>query len=360
MKYIIFTLAAATLTVCTAFSAVAQAPALEKMDAVQRALPDGPVALVDGKAITKDDYLFLYKSQLARIHLASGGKKLGEDVRVKAGISTLAELIQREVLVQLGMRRKLDVPQSAVKEAYAKQLELLRKEFTVEGKVPTEEEILLRSGQEHDGALEDMHKALLVEKASKALAEDKGLTLTDKEAREFYDENKSRFQRPGMLHLKQIFVRVENPGTADDASWDKAEAAIKKAVARIQVGESFEGVAKSMSNGQDAEQGGDMQMRPTQSIPPVYVDKAGTMKDGETSEPFKSDQGWHIIRLIAREGESDVTFDDAKDWIKERLMQVKIAAAVEEYCQPILADDNRVQIFLQLRPPAEEPAKKKS
>lgn len=355
MKYPIIALMVATTALITLPTAQAQAPNLEKMDAVQRALPDGPVALVDGKPVTKDDFLFLYKSKLARMHLASGGKKLGKNVRIKAGIGTLAELVQREILSQLGTRRKLTVTQKEVQAAYDTQLKVLIEEFTTEDNTPTEKDILERSGQTREGAIEDMYKALLVEKASKALADDKGVTLTDQEAREFYDKNKARFQRPGMLHLKQIFIRAEGDKkkSAKD-SWESAEKAIKKAQARFLVGESFDAIAKSVSDGQDAQQGGDMGMRPTQAIPPIYVEKAGSMEIGETSEPFKSDQGWHILRLVAREGAADVPFEEAREWIKERLMQVKVAAAVEEYTQPIIEDVTRVQIFLQLRPVEEE------
>ena len=355
MKYPVLTFAVSLIVSLAAQPGWAQAPTLEKMDIVQRSMPDGPVALVNGKPISREDFLFLYTSQLARMHFASGGKKLNDTVRISAGISTLAELVQRELLCQLCDHRKLKVSQADVQKAYDEQLELLKKEFTANGEKPTEEEILQRSGQSRDGAFEDIHKSLLVAKASAHLAKEKGLQVSDEEAREFFDNNKSRFQRPGMLHLKQIFIRAD--GT--EGSWEKAEKAIKKAQARFTVGESFAGVAKSMSDGQDAEEGGDMKMRPTQAIPPIYVEKANTMKIGETSQPFKSEQGWHIIRLVAKKGASDISFEDAREFIKARLMQAKTAAAVEEYCQPIIANEDRVQIFLQLRPPVEATASRK-
>jgi foldase protein PrsA len=360
MKHLTLYFVGAAIALFTLANAGAQAPSLEKMDTVQRALPDGPVALVDGKPVSKEDFLFLYRSQLARAALALGEKDPSDEVRIKAGIGTLAELIQREILSQFGTRRKVKVSQSEVQAAYDEQLKILVEEFSIEGKSPTEQDILKKSGQTRDGALQDIHKAILVEKASEALANDKKLQITSAEARDFFDKNKERFQRPGLLHLKQIFVRAQQGKRDDDAEWTKAEKAIKKAQARFQVGESFEGVAKSMSDGRDAEQGGDMGMRPTQSIPPIYVEKAGSMEIGQTSEPFKSDQGWHIIRLEGREGASDVPFEEAEEWIKDRLLMVKTAAAVEEYCQPILGDQKRVQIFLQLHVPERQTANRES
>lgn len=341
-------------------SAGAQAPDLASMDTVERALPDGPVALVDGKAVTHDDFLFLYQSQIARIAFSSGKKEIPDDVRAKVGIGTLGELVQREIMSQLGEKRNIKVSQAEIDEAYAKQMKLLIKEFTTADHTPDEAEILKRSGQTHEDAQRDIYKAIMVEKTSKALADEKKLSVSDQEAKEFYEKNTERFQRPDTIHLKQIYIRPgENPATADEKAWAAAEKRIKDAEARFKVGESFEGVAKAVSDGKDKENGGDMGPRPVQALPPVYVEQAKNLKIGDTSPPFKSEFGWHIIRLVAREGESNVPVDEAMKFIKDRLLQVKRAAAVEEYCQPIMADADRVQIFLQLRVPEEKtPAQK--
>jgi parvulin-like peptidyl-prolyl isomerase len=330
------------------------------MDTVQRALPDGPVALVDGKPVTREDFMFLYQSQLARMEFASNGKEITDDMRVKAGINTVAELIQREIVSQYGERKQLKVTQAEIDDAYAKQMKLLIKEFTAPTHTPTEAEILERSGQSKEDAMRDIFKALMVEKATKALAEEKKVEVTDKEAREFYDRNTERFQRPDTIHLKQIYARPgENPATADEKAWAAAEKKIMDAEARFKVGESFEGVAKAVSDGKDKDNGGDMGPRPAQALPPVYVEKAKTMEIGDTTPPFKSEHGWHILRLVAREGSANVPFEEAMEFIKNRLILVKRDAAVGEYCQPIMGDEERVQIFLQLRAPEEKaPAEK--
>lgn len=330
----------------------AQAPNLEKMDAVQKALPDGPVALVDGRPVTRGDFLFLYQSQC--LMLASQGRDLDDDLRVKAGITSLAELVQREILSQMAERRSLKVPQADVDAAYQKQMDTLVKRFTTDEHAPTEEEILKRSGQTRDDALADIRKALMVEKASEAIAEDKKIAVSDAEAKEFFDKYRERFQRPGKLHINQIYVRPgKDPMTATDKDWGAAEEKIKNAYARFKVGDTFEGIAKSMSDGKDKDEGGDMGLRPVRELFPGYVERAKTLKDGEISEPFKSDYGWHIIRVVARETETDIPFDKAKDGIKRQLREIKKLAAVDEYCRPIMGDDDRVQIFLHLEIPEE-------
>lgn len=340
-------------------AAPAQAPNLERMDTVQKALPDGPVALVDGSAVTRGDFLFLYHSQC--MALASRGRELDDDLRVRAGISSLAELVQREILNQLGERRNLSVSPQEVDEAYREQMELLVERFSTPEHTPTEQEILERSGQTREAAMEDIRKALMVEKATEALAQEQQLTVTNEEAREFYDQYRERFQRPGKLHLKQIYFRPgSDPSSASERDWAEAKARAEKAAARFKVGDTFETIAKSMSDGKDREDGGDMEMRPAQMLPPVYVEMARSMAPGETTPPFKSDYGWHIIRLVDRESAADVTFEEAKDQIKSRLRELKKVAAVDEYCKPIMANEERVQIFLDLKAPQEQVANTRS
>ena len=164
-----------------------------------------------------------------------------------------------------------------------------------------------------------------------------------------------------MLHLKQIYVRPgSDPMTATEKDWEEAEKKIKNAAARFKVGDTFEAIARSMSDGKDRENGGDMELRPARMLPPVYVERAQTMKEGETTPPFKSDYGWHIIRLVARESESNIPFEKAQDGIKRQLWELKKLAAVDEYCKPIMADEERVQIFLRLEIPEPDATERKS
>jgi len=338
-----------------AATSFAQAPNLERMDIVQEALPDGPVALVDGEPVSRGDFLFLYQSQC--VALASRGKKLDDETRVKAGITTLAELVQREILSQLGERRKLSIPQADVEAAYAKQMKTLIERFTSETNTPTEAEILERSGQTKEDAMADIRKALMVDKASDALAADKNIKVTDEEVRAFYDKYKERFSRPGMLHIKQIYARPgTDPASAKDKDWAEAEKKIKNAEARFKVGDTFEAIAKSVSDGKDREQGGDMGPRSVSDLPPVYVEKSRSMKEGETTPAFKSEYGWHIIRLIKRESETEIPFEKAKEGIRRQFWDGRKLAVVDEYCRPIMGDDERVQIFLNLDVPEEAAA----
>ena len=103
-------------------SAYGDAPPLDKMDLVQRSIPDGPVALVDGSPVTRDDFMYLYTTQLSRLARRSRGDEIPDSVRVKIGLRCLGELIEREILFQEAERRGLTVTDAELEAAYDKKM----------------------------------------------------------------------------------------------------------------------------------------------------------------------------------------------------------------------------------------------
>lgn len=79
--------------------------------------------------------------------------------------------------------------------------------------------------------------------------------------------------------------------TADEA----AAIAVK---ARIDAGESFEDVARSL-NYTGARRGGDLGFFDDDTMVPEIVAVAATMAVGSVSEPFQSQYGWHLLSLVA-------------------------------------------------------------
>lgn len=339
-------LGVAVLAVC----ASAQAPDLSKLDIVQRSVPDGPVAMVDGRPIPKERFLTMYQDQVVLFSQVQGGRAVPDSERVKAGLRTLSELIRWEILHSEGLRRGIKVSDAEVDQAYKEEMEELQAAVKDQGgAVPTEEEILSRSGQTREKAREELRGALLVKKTHEAVAKDKNVTVPDAEIRKFYDERPELFKGVGKMHLKQIYVRPKpSPEEAGPDAWALAQKSMDKALARIRAGESFEAVARDISESPDAADGGDMGMMAAAAIPPFFVEAAARLKPGAMSEAFRSEHGLHLIRLEGSEDAREVSFNDAKTKIRALLLQEKASEAMETFCQPIFEDTNRVRIYLQL------------
>lgn len=327
--------------------ALAQAPPLEKMDLVDRLVPDGPVAFVDGSPISREDFIFLYHSQLMMAAMQVGEKNVDDEMRVRTGAQCLGELVRREILWQEAKRRNITVSEADISEEYANRLKTLQDQLKEPDKeIPTEEEILARSGMTKAETQENVRKALMVRRAADAIVTSKKVVVSDAEVNKIYKDQPELFQRPNQMHLKQIFIRIKPP--VNEKSQAAAEEAAKKALARIRTGESFEAIAKAMSNAPDAADGGDLGPMPPEQLPPFYVEAAKTMKPGDISEPIRSEHGFHIIKLVAMESASTIALEEVRDQVKDILLEDKRETAINEFCSPIMNDVKRVRLFLNL------------
>ena len=86
---------------------------------------------------------------------------------------------------------------------------------------------------------------------------------------------------------------------------------------KLQAGVPFEEVARSSDDRTTRDNGGLMADASLSSLPQEYVDKISTMRMGEESQPFHTQYGWHIVKLIRKD--TLASFDEMKDYYKQRM-----------------------------------------
>lgn len=328
----------------------AQAPDITRMDVVERSVPDGPVAIVDGVAIDGKNFLQDYRRHLHNVMNMVGDSDVNDEFRVRAGLTILGDTIRTEILFKEAQRRKIEIPEAEVQAEYTKKMDYFSKMLEKEGSVsPSEAQILEKAGQTREEALESLRRQLMVAKVSEQIAKDENVEVTTQEAKTYYDENPQLFQVPGRMHLNQMLA-VPKPGAAkaDEAAWKAAEQNLEKARARVLAGEQFAAVARDMSEAPDASKGGDMGMIAASALPPFFVEIASKMKPGDLSGVFRSEYGVHLIRLVETEAAENVTFEEAREKIKLVLSRAETEEAVLKFCEPIISDVERTKVFIQL------------
>ncbi|NLN92122.1 MAG: hypothetical protein GX130_02280 [Candidatus Hydrogenedens sp.] len=333
-----------------AFPGAAQAPNLGKLDIVERSVPAGPVALINGTAIEGSYFLEEYRRQVHQVAAMLGEENPSDELRIHTGLSILGELLREEILIQEAARRNIQVDSKTVEKEYQEKLKSFM-EFVEEtgGEKLGETQVLERAGQSREEAFNSVRRQLIAEQMVEILAKESNVSVSDTEVRKFYDDNPTVFQVPGSIHLKQILIEPKpNAMKADDQAWKKAEEQIQLAKSRIEAGEEFAAVARSVSEAPDAEKGGDMGMMPVSMLPPFFVEASQALKPRELSNPIRSQYGMHLVQLVETEAQHSLSFEDARDRIRERMKGAKMEDAVLEFCEPIINDGSRTQIFLQL------------
>jgi len=133
--------------------------------------------------------------------------------------------------------------------------------------------------------------------------------ITDSALKQRYDTFAANFKPEEEVRARHILVETE----------DMAKAVISD----LRNGAKFEELAKTKSKDPSAAQnGGDLGYFTKGEMVPQFADAAFAMKVGEVStEPVKSQFGWHVIKLEDRRLSSVPPFEEAKGVIQQQLAE---------------------------------------
>lgn len=332
-------------------SASAQAPDLEKMDIILKSVPDGPVARVKGAAIPRDAFVDLYRGEVIRFAQVNPGAPVTEKVRIGIAYSTLRLLIQREVLYQAAAQKGLEVSEEELDEAWKQEMDHLRKMVTKEGdEPPTDDQLLQEAGATREEGLTELRRSLLIEKMRQAIIDENEIAVSDEEIAAWHAENRRQLRRPDVCHLQQVFIRLPRgrlltPETKQEAR-KRAEAALR----RLRSGQSFEKVAKEVSDHPASikDEGGDIGTGPVASLPEPLQEAVSSLKPGDVSGIVETTAGFYITKLVEFIPGEELDLEKSKDRIQGYLLAQKRKDAVLDFCAENTNPDEDIQVFLDL------------
>jgi peptidyl-prolyl cis-trans isomerase SurA len=103
-----------------------------------------------------------------------------------------------------------------------------------------------------------------------------------------------------VVQVAHIIVRV--PEQANAMQLERSRSRAAQAAEQLRAGEEFGRVAAAFSDAPDGLTGGVMEARPLDRLPSLYADAVRRLAPGETSAILRSPAGFHIVRLITRQG----------------------------------------------------------
>jgi parvulin-like peptidyl-prolyl isomerase len=146
------------------------------------------------------------------------------------------------------------------------------------------------------------------------------ITISDEEAKKFYDANSEKFKQPHLYNASHILVKSEA----------EAKKIIKEIYAAKDKSEAFAGAAEKYSIDGNGKQGGSLGWFPEGQMVKDFMEAVKKMKKGDISKtPVKTQFGFHIIMLNDEKAASKATFDQVKERIKQGLKIEKTRDAVE-------------------------------
>jgi len=143
------------------------------------------------------------------------------------------------------------------------------------------------------------------------------VSVSDKEARDYYEENKERFNQGETVNASHILVDTEEKAL--------------ELLAKIKSGEvSFETCAKENSSCPSGQQGGSLGDFGRGQMVPEFDTAVFSMEVGEITEtPVKTQFGYHLIKLNAKNPATTPAFEEIASEIKQGLLGEKRQRAYE-------------------------------
>ena len=174
---------------------------------------------------------------------------------------------------------------------------------------------LFEAEPEFKAQLAKLRDSLLVNYATeKAIA---GVKVTDKDAEDYYNQNKERFVTEESVNASHILVDTE----------EKAN----EILAKIKAGEiSFEDAAKENSSCPSKANGGNLGDFGKGQMVPEFDTAVFSMAVGEiTDAPVKTQFGYHLIKLNGKRTAEAIPFAEVAPEIKNALLDDKKRSAYE-------------------------------
>jgi peptidyl-prolyl cis-trans isomerase SurA len=168
------------------------------------------------------------------------------------------------------------------------------------------------------------------------------ITISKEDVKTYYDAHKAEFVRPEQVALREILVSTDGKSPDDIPELKKkAETALK----RVQDGEDFAEIAKRMSDGTTAKQGGYLGQFKRGELAKPLEDKVFILKRNGLTEVMETKQGFLILQVLEHYDEGEQSLDKVENEISEKLYNERLEPAVREYLKTL-----RAQSYVVIKP----------
>lgn len=285
---------------------------------------DRIVAVVNGEIITFSD--LQSAAAQARLGLLSLSSDGAISQRPSSEQEILEQLISQRLQLQMARKKGIAVGPEEVEKAVedVKQKNGMATDSALQKALQEEHADL----DQYKNGLKDQIMILkLVNREVKS-----GVVLSEEEMRSYYAEHSDGFLTPLQYRLRQIFIPIPEPGSAQTA-----EQTARSVADQLKTGADFQALVKRYSIGPEVKNDGTLgTVRADQMLPEIRR-AIEPLKAGEFSGPVKTAAGIHIFRLDEIQPPKPRAFEEVKTEIQERLFQERAAELYEKWLKDLRA-----------------------
>jgi foldase protein PrsA len=288
--------------------------------------PSLVVARVDGVEILAEEVNKL-------VNLGDRGSASDRAEQRRLQREALDVLINRQLLINEGRRRNIEALPEEVEER-------LQKYFEMNGGEEFVRKQLTLRNQTLDQLRDEMRLSTLFDKISTAVEkeqEDK-ISVSEDEIESYYNENlQSRYTK---MEIEYLFIEIRE---RDEEHKNKALELTEKILTELDKGLTFEDVEKKYAD-VDGVRVSTGRFKETDHVAEVLWKSAVELEVGEhTKEPIEFiNSGYQILKCLSKR---IIPLDEVRDSIRQRLSEMKLNQAVDEYFKS-LRDKANIEVYL--------------
>ncbi len=160
--------------------------------------------------------------------------------------------------------------------------------------------------------------------------------LSDEDVKNHYQKHPGEFAGEEELHVRHILLVL--PEGAPAAEVSRVESQGSRVVQRLAGGEPFAAVAREISKGPGASDGGDLGWLRRGTMQRSLEEVVFALKDGQVSRLVRAGPGLHLFKVEERRQGGGKSFDQARDEIRDRLSMEQTQAYREQYLGELKRD----------------------
>ncbi|MGQ9830788.1 MAG: SurA N-terminal domain-containing protein [Thermochromatium sp.] len=146
------------------------------------------------------------------------------------------------------------------------------------------------------------------------------IEVSEEDLRQLYASDQARFVQPERREVRHLLRQIDTG--ADEAKAQAVLDEIQAIRARIQAGESFEELAKALSQDPgSAAKGGSLGVIESGIMTPAFDQAAFALKVGEVSEPVRTPFGYHLIEVTKILPPETKPFEMVRDQLRAELIR---------------------------------------
>ncbi|HEY9898624.1 MAG TPA: peptidylprolyl isomerase [Pantanalinema sp.] len=305
---------------------------------------DGYVATVNGHKVSLKDYNQALEQQKKQY-----GLRFGVDFNTTQGKEMLAGM-QQQLLQQL-TERELLLLETEKRGLQATEAEVEAKLADVKKQFPDNaafEKAIKDYGLTPADLKSQLHKAVAIEKLQKDVGKD--ISVTDAQISDYYAKNKAQFAHGEEVEASHILIKIDETAKDKPKEEARALAKIKAIQAKIKAGGDFAKLAGENSDDPGSKaQGGSLGFFGKGRMVPEFEKTSFAMKDGQVSEPFKTQFGYHIIKRTAYRPARTESLAEVSKGIREQLQAQQQGERFQQFVET-LKKDAKIEIRPEYQP----------